>query len=184
MTNCIFSRRRVLDLGLAAAGAAVLPRAALALPPAIMPPQPGDGLVSVADSTHQPIREEAVIAGAPPVLAWPMDRHSGTVRSGAHFNQLLLLRLPTSAAGQGMGILAFSAICPHAGCIVSSWIAESHILLCPCHGSEYNPADAGAVVGGPAPRPLPHLRLDVDGGLLIVAGAFSAPIGGQTGRTD
>jgi rieske iron-sulfur protein len=184
MTNCSFSRRRVLDLGLAAAGAATLPRATFALSPAIIPPQPGDGLVPVLGSGHQPIREEAVIAGAPPTLAWPIDRRTGTVRSGAHFNQLLLLCLPVPAAGHDVGILAFSAICPHAGCIVSSWVAENSILLCPCHGSEYDPARAGAVVGGPAPRPLPHLPLAFDGGLVVVAGAFSAAIGGQTGRTD
>jgi rieske iron-sulfur protein len=184
MTNCIFSRRWVLDLGLAAMGAASLPRAARALSPAFVPPQPGDSLVSVADSMHQPIREEAVIAGAPPMLAWPMDRRNGTIRSGAQFNQLLLLRLPASATVQDVGILAFSAICPHAGCIVSSWIAERRIMLCPCHGSEYDPAAAGAVVWGPAPRPLPHLPLGLDGGLVVVAGAFSGPIGGQTGRTD
>jgi rieske iron-sulfur protein len=184
MTNCIFSRRRVLDLGLAAAGAAALPRATLALSPTLIPPQPGDGLVPVFDSGHQPIREEAVIAGAPPMLTWPIDRRTGTVRSGAHFNQVLLLRLPMPVADHDAGILAFSAICPHAGCVVSSWIAESRILLCPCHGSEYDPARAGAVAGGPAPRPLPHLPLAFDGGLVVVAGVFSAAIGGETGRTD
>jgi len=46
----------------------------------------------------------------------------------------------------------FSAVCTHMGCIVNQ-IADGRID-CPCHGSEYSITD-GAVLAGPAPRPLP-----------------------------
>ncbi len=43
-------------------------------------------------------------------------------------------------------LAAFSAVCTHAGCDVEF---QSGVLLCPCHGSEFD-ASTGAVVRGPA----------------------------------
>ena len=53
---------------------------------------------------------------------------------------------------------AFSAICTHQGCHVNR-VAGEHIL-CPCHGSVFD-AVTGRVVAGPAPRPLPRVRVSV-----------------------
>ena len=58
-------------------------------------------------------------------------------------------------------VLAYSSVCTHEGCTVG-WDAESKRLSCPCHGSEFDPADAGAVVSGPARRPLPAVDVVVD----------------------
>ena len=54
----------------------------------------------------------------------------------------------------------FSAVCTHMGCIVSQ-IADGRID-CPCHGSEYSITD-GAVLAGPAPKPLPAKQIKVTG---------------------
>jgi Rieske Fe-S protein len=55
---------------------------------------------------------------------------------------------------------AFSAICTHQGCIVSS---VSHgTINCPCHGSKFSITD-GSVVHGPAPSPLPAIAIKVEG---------------------
>ena len=60
------------------------------------------------------------------------------------------------------GVLkGFSAICTHQGCTVGS-IANG-IITCPCHGSEYSTLN-GAVVRGPAPRPLPPVAVVVRDG--------------------
>ena len=59
------------------------------------------------------------------------------------------------------GIVAYSAICPHAGCEVSGWVAQQAVLECSCHDSRYNPRDAAAVIDGPTPRALPALPLAV-----------------------
>ena len=55
---------------------------------------------------------------------------------------------------------AFSAVCTHMGCTVSQ-IADGRID-CPCHGSEYSITD-GAVLAGPAPRPLPAKTIKITG---------------------
>jgi nucleotide-binding universal stress UspA family protein/nitrite reductase/ring-hydroxylating ferredoxin subunit len=45
-----------------------------------------------------------------------------------------------------------SARCTHMGCTVA-WSTADHVFECPCHGSRFGPD--GAVVNGPAARPLP-----------------------------
>jgi thiosulfate dehydrogenase [quinone] large subunit len=44
--------------------------------------------------------------------------------------------------------VAFDAVCPHAGCTVQ-YDPSNTILVCPCHGSQFNAA-TGAVETGPA----------------------------------
>ena len=66
--------------------------------------------------------------------------------------------LVRSSSGQ---VHAFSAICTHQGCPVST-IADGTID-CPCHGSKFDLA-TGKVVAGPAPRPLPPVAVAVRDG--------------------
>lgn len=61
--------------------------------------------------------------------------------------------------------VAFSAICTHMGCKVEPAGAELH---CPCHGSKYTAA-TGAVIAGPAPKPLPAVKVTVAGGSVVTA---------------
>jgi cytochrome b6-f complex iron-sulfur subunit len=60
----------------------------------------------------------------------------------------------------------FSAICTHQGCTVAPAGKQLH---CPCHGSIYN-AVTGAVIQGPAPRPLPKVPVKVADGQVVSAG--------------
>ena len=61
---------------------------------------------------------------------------------------------------------AFSAVCTHAGCIVST-VADGTID-CACHGSRFSIKD-GAVENGPATRPLPAERITVEGDSIRLA---------------
>lgn len=62
--------------------------------------------------------------------------------------------------------VAFDAVCPHAGCTVG-YSPGAKLIVCPCHGSEFDPA-TGDVVSPPAPRGLTpiHLAVSADGQLL------------------
>ena len=65
--------------------------------------------------------------------------------------------------------LAFSAVCPHAGCQVE-FFAQDHAFVCPCHGSIFS-ANTGAVIQGPAVSGLPSIRVALGpGGELYVDG--------------
>jgi Rieske Fe-S protein len=52
------------------------------------------------------------------------------------------------------GFRALSALCPHLGCVVTS---SGRGFRCPCHGSTFDAR--GAVLNGPAPRPLSWLKV-------------------------
>jgi thiosulfate dehydrogenase [quinone] large subunit len=57
--------------------------------------------------------------------------------------------------------VAYDAVCTHEGCTVE-WDARDGVLLCPCHGAAFDPADHAAVLQGPTNQPLPSLPIVVD----------------------
>ncbi len=68
------------------------------------------------------------------------------------------------------GFKAFSAVCTHQGCVLDT--VDGTTASCPCHGSQFN-AETGAVVQGPAARPLPPVKITESGGKLTVGPASS-----------
>src|SRR5204862_6692694 len=119
----------------------------------------------------------------PPVIACPYAAAINVVRKGPRLNKALLLRLdPATLEGvtterAAEGIVAYSAICPHAGCEVSVWVADQQIFECSCHYSHYNPREAAAVLDGPAPRALAALPPKIVDGRLAVAKPFIGRVG-------
>ncbi len=65
-------------------------------------------------------------------------------------------------------VAAFSAICTHQGCTVQ-YDAGAKVLVCPCHGAAYDPANHAKVLQGPAPAPLQELKATITGGKVVVS---------------
>jgi Rieske Fe-S protein len=61
---------------------------------------------------------------------------------------------------------AFSTICTHQGCQVTS--VSGGTINCPCHGSKFNITD-GSVANPPADQPLPEKQVKVSGGSIELA---------------
>ena len=187
-----FERRRVLvvalatGVGIAAGGAA---RAEDAEPASDQRPQKADLLVfSEGDQTGKVIQYEDLPLGGPPILAWPMEPKSKIVRDGSRLNQVLVLRLNEADLDEdtrphaAKGVIAYSAICTHAGCVVTGWVEDEgkSVLKCFCHNSEYDPRQNATVVFGPAPRHLAPLPLAILDKTLTVASGFVGRVGPQS----
>src|SRR5215216_3368087 len=65
---------------------------------------------------------------------------------------------------EGGQFVAYSVVCTHQGCPVAYRDGE---LVCPCHGSVFNPAQGGAVVRGPAQKPLQEIEIDIKGDKVV-----------------
>lgn len=77
---------------------------------------------------------------------------------------------PTIVLNTAQGVIAFSAICTHLGCIVA-FDSGSGLIVCPCHDGRFN-ATTGAVVSGPPPAPLPAVKVSVeDSGEIFLIGS-------------
>jgi len=149
--------------------------------PADERPKEGDHLAAI--DAAEPVALEPKDITDSLVLAWPMEPAAKLLRKGSRLNKVLLVRLdPSTLAGPtrdraAEGIVAYSAICPHAGCEVSDWSASQQILECPCHNSRYNAREAAAVIDGPSTRALASLPLKIVDGKLAVARPFVGRVG-------
>jgi menaquinol-cytochrome c reductase iron-sulfur subunit len=62
-------------------------------------------------------------------------------------------------------VVAFGPQCTHLGC-AHHWDAVKKEFICPCHNSRFS--IAGAVLGGPASRPLDRYDVKVEGSRLLI----------------
>jgi arsenite oxidase small subunit len=116
-------------------------------------------------------------------------------------NLLIMTGVSTTEGGVGPNtdIVAFSNICQHLGCIydflppggspacLSSFVAKIPQGYCCCHGSQYDFLTGATVIGGPAPRPVPQVTLEVDSSGNIYATGMDPPTiygFGTPGSTD
>ncbi len=147
-------------------------------------PRENDALVfAYGDRAGQVIAPADVAVGAKQILAFPMDPATQRVRDGSRLNQLIVVRLGAdkftaeTLARAADGIVAYSGVCTHTGCDVTDWYADVLHFKCPCHESEFDPADAARVIGGPAPWQLAALPLKIVDGAVAVAGPFVGRVG-------
>ncbi len=146
----------------------------------------------VTDVTYLPIKAADVPVGglvnAVPENLPQVEEQDGTLNARAK-SVIIVVRLnerdiiaqqggTPSAPWDYQGILAYSKVCTHVGCPISLYEQRTHHLLCPCHQSTFDLADAGKVVFGPAARNMPQLPITVDAeGYLIARSDFQQPVG-------
>ncbi len=187
------SRRRML-IGAAGAAGATIGAAAL-VPAASLGPRVGDRL---RQSPWRPGRRVVDADGTPLTVG---DIEIGGFRTGfpegAKRDELgspvIVVRLEedeielpeAQRAGMPSGVIAFSKICPHAGCAVSIYRHPLYepteprpALVCPCHFSTFDVRRGGELLFGPAGRPLPRLPLSIGSeGELIADGEYTENYG-------
>ena len=190
ITGCpctLNERRVVLKAAIGTGLALVIPDLARAQSdPRNQRPQEGDRFVFTAgERKGAVVRIADVPANATPVNAYPQDPSTGVIRDGSRLNQVMFMRLPEADLKDEtrklspQGIVAYSAVCTHAGCDNWAWQPDKNTLKCPCHDSEFDLKDGARVTVGPAPRRLAALPLKIVDGTLVAAGSFVGRVGFQ-----
>jgi rieske iron-sulfur protein len=118
------------------------------------------------------------------VLAFPAGKESN------QDNLVMLIHVkpeslasPTQIEWTADGFVAYSALCTHLGCTVSFSHesmpgAEFPHIHCPCHAGLFDLLRGARVMGGPPPRPLPQLPIQINEQEEIsAAGEFTQPVG-------
>jgi len=72
-----------------------------------------------------------------------------------------------SVAAAGGRLYAFDDACTHMGCSLGEGKLEGTTVTCPCHGSQFD-VTSGAIIRGPAQRPVRSRSVEVEGGDLLV----------------
>jgi ubiquinol-cytochrome c reductase iron-sulfur subunit len=150
------------------------------------------GLRLLRDITYEPIKAEEVQIGAL-INAVPeglLEREHEDENLNARAKAVIVVvrmspdEIVSQQGGTAAepwdydGVLAYSKVCTHVGCPISLYEQRTKHLLCPCHQSIFDLADAGKVIFGPAARPMPQLAITVDDeGYLIARGDFAQPVG-------
>jgi rieske iron-sulfur protein len=177
-------RRCILQAGCALVLAGAHRRGSAADDDASAPPAENDLLVHMfGPRAGQAITTEDLPVGAKQILAYPLNPATQRVRDGTRLNQLIVVRLDAAqlkaetVARAADGVVAYSGVCTHTGCDVTDWFDDRRHFKCPCHESEFDPADAARVVSGPAPWQLAALPLKIVDGKLTVAAPFVGKVG-------
>ena len=117
------------------------------------------------------------------VQAIAMDPTTEVLRDKSRLNGLVLVRLEESTlseqtrANAADGIVAYSSVCTHQGCSLQQWVPEKQTFKCFCHFSEFEAANFGKPLKGPAVRKLAMLPLRIEDNVLKVVGKFTGRVG-------
>jgi nitrite reductase/ring-hydroxylating ferredoxin subunit len=60
----------------------------------------------------------------------------------------------------------FEDTCTHMGCSLAKGELDGTVVTCACHGSQFD-VTSGAVLRGPAQRPVRHISLTVENGHIL-----------------
>ena len=187
------SRRKLL-IGAAGATGATVGASAL-VPAAALGPAVGEIVAQtpwsrgrrVVDSQDRPVTAEDVTVGTF-ITGFPEGASRRELGSS-----IVLVKIPPNEleiparlrAVAPEGVLAFSKICPHAGCAIGIYrhplfepTSERPALVCPCHYSTFDVRRGGTLEFGPAGRDLPQLPLMLNAEReLVASGEFLEQIG-------
>jgi ubiquinol-cytochrome c reductase iron-sulfur subunit len=174
--------------GAAVLGAAAAPLASLGPPAGSLHQSPWRRGIALVDDQGKIYAADDIQIGSF-YTALPQGGNPDSLGAG-----LLVIRLPPSMihlpvarrAWAPQGIMAYSKICPHAGCAINLYrypldeatAPDPPAFTCPCHYSTFTPGNGGKLIFGPAGRALPQLPIMVDAnGNLRCAGRFDQDIG-------
>jgi serine/threonine protein kinase len=153
--NSHVSRRRFVQVVGAGTGVAVAIGAGVAIPRLL---QKNTTSPASASSAAPPSRNSNVLAT---LESLPLNS-AVTFPIANQQNPGILVHLSNNQ------VVAYDSTCTHEQCEVH-YNAQDRLLICPCHGAIFDPAKNGAVVQGPATKPLTPIKVVVNSNGTITA---------------
>lgn len=122
-----------------------------------------------------------IVLDAPPITVQAKDE-AGAVRESEKATVLLYRvapeKIPDDIRGDTVdGVIAYSALCTHQGCMVSGWDAPTKQFICPCHTGLFDPLKGGLNTAGAPTRALPQIPLKEHDGKVVIGDAIVSWIG-------
>jgi 3-phenylpropionate/trans-cinnamate dioxygenase ferredoxin component len=91
---------------------------------------------------------------------------SATDVADGEMRVFLVAGAKVNVANSGGHLYAFDDTCTHMGCSLARGDLEGTTVTCACHGSQFD-VTSGAVLRGPAARPVRSRSIHVEGGQLL-----------------
>ena len=129
------------------------------------PPAQAEGQSPAPSRSESPAPDQSQAESQPPAPAQvPALAATSDVPVGG--GMILSAKKIVITQPQAGSFKAFTAICTHQGCTVST--VSGGTINCPCHGSKFNITN-GSVVNGPAASPLAAVNIKVQGTSIVQA---------------
>ena len=90
------------------------------------------------------------------------------VKVGATYSFQLKNGAPALLFRTKTGVFAYQTICTHEGGL-TKFFAARKLLVCSVHNASFDPFKKGAVVTGPAIKPLPTLKVAIKGDWIVLS---------------
>jgi Rieske Fe-S protein/uncharacterized membrane protein YphA (DoxX/SURF4 family) len=106
-------------------------------------------------------------SSAPAVSATPQNIIENTsLAIGETFSFTSKSGSPAVLFKSKTGVYAYSAVCTHEGCTVQ-YNSAARNLQCACHGAVFDPESDGSALSGPTNKPLPKIKVAVEGAWIV-----------------
>jgi thiosulfate dehydrogenase [quinone] large subunit len=140
----------------------------------------GRGRADLASGTASPTPSDSATGVAAPTPSSPAAGGAGSAATQAPASGSVVAKVSQLGSGRTVAfndpisgdpgvlvkladgkIVAFDAICTHAGCTVE-FDPTYDLLVCPCHGAAFDPAHDAQAVAGPTNTPLAPIPIHID----------------------
>jgi rieske iron-sulfur protein len=123
-----------------------------------------------------------IVLDAPPITVQAKNAETGEIRESEKSTVLVLRvapeKIPADIRGDTVdGVIAYSALCTHKGCLLSDWDKPTKQFICPCHNGLFDPLKGGENTAGAPTRAIPQIPVKDHDGKLIVSDAIVSWIG-------
>ena len=140
-------------------------------------PSPTSTTQSTSTPTPAPTQNQPTPTQPPQPTPTPAPQHTGTVVGSTSMGTNSAQNFTNPRDGRGSLLIhlpdgrfvAFENACTHEG-VACTYNSSTHLIFCPRHGANFDPANGARVVNGPPPSPLPPVNITVNADGTITVG--------------